>query len=83
MRAAYALAEQALPTYSCKFSRHDYSLPQLFACLTMREMFNLSYRGTEACSATVPTGWRTSGSITLPITTPSAARSASSLRSAG
>ena len=48
MRAAYALAERALPTYSCKFSRHDYTVAQLFACLTIREMFNRSYRGTEA-----------------------------------
>jgi IS5 family transposase len=48
MRAALALAERALPTYSNKFSRHDYTLPQLFACLTVREMFNRSYRGTEA-----------------------------------
>jgi IS5 family transposase len=48
MRAAYALAERALPTYSSPFSRHDYTLPQLFACLTLREMFNRSYRGVEA-----------------------------------
>jgi hypothetical protein len=48
MRAAHALAERALPTYSCKFSRHDYTLPQLFACLAVREHQRKSYRGTEA-----------------------------------
>src|SRR4051812_42696806 len=48
MRAAYALAEQALPTYSCKYSRHTYTLQQLFACLAVREHQQLSYRGTEA-----------------------------------
>jgi hypothetical protein len=48
MRAAYVLAEQALPTYSCKFSRHTYTLQQLFACLAVREHQKLSYRGTEA-----------------------------------
>jgi hypothetical protein len=48
MRAAYALAERALPTYSSKFSRHDFTLPQLFACLVLREHQRKTYRGTEA-----------------------------------
>src|SRR5690349_6486523 len=48
MRAAYALAQQALPEYSNKFSRHDYTLPQLFACLVVREHQRKSYRGAEA-----------------------------------
>ena len=48
MRAAHVLAERALPTYSSKFSRHDFTLPQLFACLVVREHQKKSYRGTEA-----------------------------------
>src|SRR5258707_7462854 len=48
MRAAYALAERALPDYSSKFSRHDFTLPQLFACLVLREHQKKSYRGVEA-----------------------------------
>jgi hypothetical protein len=45
---AHELACRCLPKYSSKFSRHDYTLPQLFACLVVREHQNKSYRGTEA-----------------------------------
>ena len=48
MRAAYHLARQCLPEYSCKFSRHDFTLPQLFACLVVKEQMKRSYRGAEA-----------------------------------
>ena len=48
MRAAYHLASQSLPTYSCKFSRKDFTLPQLFACLAVKEHLRRSYRGAEA-----------------------------------
>src|SRR5438105_12916287 len=48
MLVAYHLARQALPTYSDKFSRHDFTLPQLFACLVLREHQKKSYRGVEA-----------------------------------
>ncbi|MBM4026628.1 MAG: hypothetical protein FJ280_14685 [Planctomycetes bacterium] len=46
--AAYELAQQFLPAYSGKFSRQDFTLPQLFACLVLREHQNKSYRGVEA-----------------------------------
>lgn len=46
--AAYALGKDTLPDYSCKFSRHDFTLPQLFACLTLREHQKKSYRGVVA-----------------------------------
>jgi len=36
MRTAFALARKALPKYSSKFSRHDFTLPQLFACLVVK-----------------------------------------------
>jgi hypothetical protein len=48
MRAAYHLARQSLPEYSSKFSRRDFTLPQLFACLVAKEHMRRSYRGAEA-----------------------------------
>jgi IS5 family transposase len=48
LRAAYALARRALPAYASKFSRHDFTLPQLFACLVLREHQKKTYRGVEA-----------------------------------
>jgi hypothetical protein len=48
MWAAYHLATQCLPEYSCKFSRHDFTLRQLFACLVVKEHMKRSYRGAEA-----------------------------------
>jgi hypothetical protein len=45
---AHQLARQCLPKYSCKFSRQDYTLAQLFACLVVREHQNKSYRGVES-----------------------------------
>jgi hypothetical protein len=55
---AHALAERTLPRYSCLCSRHDFTLPQLFACLVLKEFLHLSYRRAESflrdCEA-----WRT------------------------
>jgi hypothetical protein len=48
MRLAYQLARCCLPRYACKFSRRDFQLAQLFACLVLREHMNRSYRGVEA-----------------------------------
>jgi hypothetical protein len=48
MREAHALASRVFDDYSHKFSRHDFTLPQLFACLVVREMMKLSYRKAEA-----------------------------------
>jgi hypothetical protein len=48
MRAAHCLASQSLPDYSNKFSRKDFTLPQLFACLVVKEQMKRSYRGAEA-----------------------------------
>lgn len=54
MRMAHFLARTQLPEHSCKFSRHDFTLAQLFACLVLREFFDLSYRRTEALLADSP-----------------------------
>jgi hypothetical protein len=48
MLVAHHLAQSALPRYSCKFSRHDFTLPQLFACLVLKELQKRSYREAEA-----------------------------------
>ena len=45
---AHHLGKQTLPDYSSKFSRQDFTLPQLFACLVLREHQKKSYRGVEA-----------------------------------
>ena len=57
MRAAYELAKASLPAYSNYFSRHDFTQPQLFACLVLREHQKKSYRGVEALLQDSPL-WR-------------------------
>jgi IS5 family transposase len=47
MHAAFALARRMLPGYASKFSRHDFTLPQLFACLVVKEHQRKSYREAE------------------------------------
>jgi hypothetical protein len=47
MRVAHELARRSLAQYSCRFSRHDFTLPQLFACLVVKEMLRRSYREAE------------------------------------
>jgi hypothetical protein len=48
MRAAHLLATQCLPKHSHRFSRHDFTLPQLFACLVVRGHQKKSFRGAQA-----------------------------------
>lgn len=48
IRMAHAVASCVLPRYSSRFSRKDFTLPQLFACLVVRQQMRLSYRRTEA-----------------------------------
>lgn len=55
--AAHELAKQFLPDHHSKFSRKDFTLPQLFACLVLREHQKKSYRGVEALLEDCP-GWR-------------------------
>jgi hypothetical protein len=47
LNAAYRLGSRLLPLYSNEFSRRDFTLPQLFACLVLREFYGLSYRRVE------------------------------------
>lgn len=48
MRVAHDAAAHVLPDYASPYSQHDYMLPQLFACLVVREMMKLGYLKTEA-----------------------------------
>ena len=48
MLLAYRLGQDALPAYSSKRSRKDFTLPQLFACLVVGEHQHCTYRGLEA-----------------------------------
>jgi hypothetical protein len=45
---AHELGCCTLQPYASRFSRKDFTLPQLFACLVLREMLGLSFRGIEA-----------------------------------
>jgi len=48
MCQAHRLASRIWPQHPSSFSRHDFTLPQLFACLVVREMMKLSYRKAES-----------------------------------
>jgi Transposase DDE domain len=54
LKQAHQLALACLPDYTCKFSRQDFTLPQLFACLVLKEHQKKSYRGVEALLADSP-----------------------------
>lgn len=54
MKLAYLVGRQCLPEYSGPYSRHDFTEPQLFACLVVREHQKKSYRGAEALLADCP-----------------------------
>src|SRR5437660_11463616 len=54
IRQAYQLGLECLPLYSSQFSRRDYTLPQLFACLVIREHQKKTHRGVEALLADSP-----------------------------
>jgi hypothetical protein len=56
IRRTYALGRRLWPGFDSPFSRHDFTRPQLFACLGARESLRLSYRKAEAFLADVP-GW--------------------------
>jgi hypothetical protein len=44
-REALALARDAIPPYSSKFSRQDFTQHQLFALLALKTFFKTDYRG--------------------------------------
>ncbi|HUN82558.1 MAG TPA: hypothetical protein VMV81_13725 [Phycisphaerae bacterium] len=42
---ALRVSRRALPAYSTKFSRHDFTQRQLFAILALKQFFRTDYRG--------------------------------------
>lgn len=47
-RQALASAREAIPPYSSRFSRHDYTQHQLYALVALRRLLRTDYRGLEA-----------------------------------
>jgi hypothetical protein len=47
-REALRLAQEALPAYSCRTSRHDFTQAQLFAVLALKTFLKTDYRGVVA-----------------------------------
>jgi len=48
LQLAHELARRALKPHASRFSRKDFTRPQLFACLVLREHQRKSFRGVEA-----------------------------------
>ncbi len=48
LKLAHDLAAEVLLPYASHFSRKDFTRPQLFACLVLREHQRKSFRGVEA-----------------------------------
>jgi hypothetical protein len=44
-REALRLAQESLPAYSSRFSRHDFTQHQLFALLALKTFLKTDYRG--------------------------------------
>ncbi len=47
-KTALAAAREAIPQYSSRFSRHDYTQHQLYALVALRRLLKTDYRSLEA-----------------------------------
>ena len=54
LKLAYAFARRATSPHASRFSRKDFTRPQLFACLVLRERQKKSFRGIEALLQDAP-----------------------------
>jgi len=52
---AYEVGRRSLPVYASRFSRKDFTQPQLFACLVLRRFHKTDYRGIVAILQDNPT----------------------------
>lgn len=52
---AYEIGQRSLPVYASRFSRRDFTQPQLFACLVLRRFHKTDYRGIVAILEDNPT----------------------------
>lgn len=48
VREALAVGRKVLPAYASKYSRKDFSQPQLFAILVLKKFLKTDYRGVTA-----------------------------------
>jgi hypothetical protein len=60
LMSAYSIAREVLPDFLSRFSRKDFTAPQVFAILVLREHQKKSLRGIERCYSIVRTGSPTS-----------------------
>jgi Transposase DDE domain len=63
---ALAVAEASLPAYSHRFSPKKFTLHQLFACLVLKDFYNLTYRGTVGLLADSDSLAQAIGLVTVP-----------------
>jgi hypothetical protein len=54
LQVAHALGKQRLRTYWHRFSPKKFTLPQLFACLVLKEFLRLDYRKLPALLEDTP-----------------------------
>ena len=54
LQVAHAIGQRQLPTYSHRFSPQKFTLPQLFACLVLKEFLRLDYRKLSALLEDAP-----------------------------
>ena len=66
LNAAYALAAACLKEHRSKLSRKDFTDPQLFACLVLREHQKKSFRGIVALLEDCPEWCRDIGLAKVP-----------------
>ena len=52
---AYEIGQRTLPDYASRYSRKDFTLPQLFVCLVLRKFHKTDYRGIAAILTDNPT----------------------------
>src|SRR5262245_30586862 len=66
VREALQVAQDALPTYASRTSRHDFTQAQLFALLTLKTFLKTDYRGVVAFVADFPELQRDVGLAKVP-----------------
>lgn len=66
MRTVFCLGHGILPRYFNRFSRHDFTVAQLFACLVLKEHQRKTYRDLEALLRDAPHWCREIGMKKVP-----------------
>jgi hypothetical protein len=66
LMVAHAIGQQRLPRYSHRFSPKKFTLPQLFACLVLKEFMRLDYRKLSALLEDTPSWAAAIGLASVP-----------------